>query len=308
MMNHLTTLLLTVTLLSQVCIADQLSWVSRVDAEAAVAVVQREIKKRNLSSEPYYMVSYCSQCDPRAIEVWEVKKAVTVAIPDTDYFQMQVFGRCVLRSRERIRGWKYQEPIDFDVVSSGEGEWFLARTDMAYLYIMSTDGSFHCLGKTLQLDCKVRVERINVGKQEFLKLPEKLDVVPTVTSVRVNATALPIKGEAIPVIAEELTASQRRFKAAFERQQERFDLNATNRTIITREIIEEFLPEAAAIVSKQQGISLEAATEWIKAEMLKKANHAEDEYVAENGYGTICRDLRTFSAAHVIRQILKSAP
>jgi hypothetical protein len=42
--------------------------------------------------------------------------------------------------------------------------------------------------------------------------------------------------------------------------------------------------------------------------MLKEANQAEDEYVAENGYGTICRDLRTFSSAHVIRLILESDP
>jgi hypothetical protein len=262
MMNNLTTFLLAVALLPLACIADQLAWVSRVDAEAAVAVVQSEIQKRSLRSEPYYMVSYCSQCDPSAIEVWEVKKVVTVAIPDSDYFQMQVFGQCVLRSRERIRGWKYQDPIEFDVVPPTEAEWFLKRIDMAYLYIMSTDDSFHCLGKALQLDCDVRVERIKVGKQELSRLKERLDANETVPLTREDTIALPPEVEVIPAtITAELTASGRRFEAAFEEQKEQFDLNATNRTIITWAIIEQFLPEAAAIVSRQQGISPESATE-----------------------------------------------
>lgn len=105
----------------------------------------------------------------------------------------------------------------------------------------------------------------------------------------------------------ELSALQR-FDAAFERQKEQFDLNASNRTNITHAVVEAFLPEAAEIVSRQQGISTEAATEWIQAEMLQAADRAEDEYVAEWGYGTIVRDLRNGQYSSFIRQILESDP
>ena len=103
----------------------------------------------------------------------------------------------------------------------------------------------------------------------------------------------------------ELSALQR-FDAAFERQKEQFDLNASNRTNITHAVVEAFLPEAAEIVSRQQGISTEAATEWIQAEMLQAANRAQDEYVAEWGSGTIVRDLRSSQHSSFIRQILQS--
>jgi|GEM_PF-2920677 len=113
---------------------------------------------------------------------------------------------------------------------------------------------------------------------------------------------------------EDLTASDavtelsglQRFDAAFKQQQKQFDLNASNRTNITHTIVEAFLPEAAEIVSRQQGITTEAATEWIEAEMLKAANRAEDEYVAEWGYGTIVRDLRSGQYSSFLRQILQS--
>lgn len=106
---------------------------------------------------------------------------------------------------------------------------------------------------------------------------------------------------AIEVAQEDLTAQDtatelsalQRFDAAFEHQKEQFDLNASNRETITHTIVEAFLPEATEIVSRQQGISTEAATEWIQAEMLKAASRAEDEYVAKWGYGTIVRDLRS---------------
>jgi hypothetical protein len=153
--------------------ADQLAYNPRKDVDKAVAVIQQDIQKRNWRSAPCYMVSYCSMCDRDYVEVWEVKKVVAVAIPDSDHFEMQVFGRCLLRSTERIQKGKYREPIEYDVVPEEESEWFLKAIDMAYVYIPSADGSFRCLGKALRLQCDVLVERIKINQKEFAKLPEK---------------------------------------------------------------------------------------------------------------------------------------
>ena len=115
MKRYFKTLMLALALMPLVGRTDQLAWIPRADVEKVVKSIQEQIRQRQ--GEPYYMVSYCSLCDQIPVEVWEVKDVVTVAIPDTDYFQMHVFGRRVLRSAETIREGKYQEPVLYEAVA-----------------------------------------------------------------------------------------------------------------------------------------------------------------------------------------------
>lgn len=154
--------------------ADQLALLPRADVEKVVKSIQHDIWQRH--GEPYYMVSYCSRCDRDYIEVWEVKKVVTVAvteaIPESDYFQMHVFGRRILRSSEAIREGKYQEPIQYEPIPENDPKWFFQGVDLAYVYAPSSDDSFLCIGKNkvYQLKCDVHVERINIPEDAFKKV------------------------------------------------------------------------------------------------------------------------------------------
>lgn len=171
MKRYFKTLMLALALMPLVGRADQLAWISRADVEKVVKSIQEQIRQRQ--GEPYYMVSYCSLCDQIPVEVWEVKDVVTVAIPDTDYFQMHVFGRRVLRSAETIREGKYQEPVLYEAVAPDNDNGFLRGVDLAYVYMPSEDGAFRCVGKVFQLECDVSVERINIPQDAFSKAEEK---------------------------------------------------------------------------------------------------------------------------------------
>ena len=113
MKKNLLTLLLALILLPFAGRADQLAWNSRADVEKVVNAIQEQIKQ---AEKPFYMVSYCSLCSEETIEVWEVKEVVTVAIYNTDFFEMRVFGKRILRSTHTILEGEYQEPIDFEAI------------------------------------------------------------------------------------------------------------------------------------------------------------------------------------------------
>ena len=170
MKRHITTFLLALIILPLACRADQLAWISRADVEKVVKSIQQDILRKQQLGEPYYMVSYCSRCDREHVEVWEVNKVVTAAIPDTDYFEMNVFGRRILRSSKAIREGKYQEPIQYQTVPEDDANWFLQSVDLAYVYAPSPDDSFRCIGKTYKLKCDVHVERINIPQDAFRQL------------------------------------------------------------------------------------------------------------------------------------------
>ncbi len=173
MKQYITTLLVALVVFPFVCRADQLAWIPRADVERVVSSIQQDILRGKKFGRPYYMVSYCSRCDRQRIEVWEVAKVVTVAIPDTDYFEMNVLGRCILRSTEDIREGKYQEPIQYEPVPEDEANWFLQGVDLAYVYAPSADDIFRCIGKTYQLECDVNVERITLPRSAFQKSKKK---------------------------------------------------------------------------------------------------------------------------------------
>ncbi|WFB36826.1 hypothetical protein P3T73_03495 [Kiritimatiellota bacterium B12222] len=170
MKRHITTLLLALVILPLACRADQLAWISRADVEKVVGSIQQDILLKQKLGQPYYMILYCSRCDREYVKVWEVKKVVTVAIPGTDYFEMNVFGRCILRSSKEIREGQYQEPIQYEAVPKDESKWILQGVDLAYVYTPSPDDSFRCIGKKYKLECDVHVEKINLPKEALMKL------------------------------------------------------------------------------------------------------------------------------------------
>jgi hypothetical protein len=169
MKRFLFLLLIIATAFSMASRADQLAWIPRADVEQVVESIQQDIQRREKAGEPYYLVSYCSQCDHEHVEVWEVRKVVAVAIPDTDYFEMNVFGRIVLRSVETFREGTYREPVAYKAVPPDEAAWFRRSVDLAYLYSPSNGGGFHCVGKAFHLECDVHVERIRIPAEAFPK-------------------------------------------------------------------------------------------------------------------------------------------
>lgn len=139
---------------------DQLALLPRTDAERVVKLLQEQIRQRH--GKPYHLVSYCSLCAPEHVEVWEVKDVVAVAVPDTEAFQIYVFGRCTRRSVDAISEGAYQEPVRYQRVPTGRRDWFLRGVDLAYLYAPSGDALFQCVGKMFRLECEVRVEQIKI--------------------------------------------------------------------------------------------------------------------------------------------------
>lgn len=97
---------------------------------------------------------------------------------------------------------------------------------------------------------------------------------------------------------------EQRFNEALEAQSEAMAGNTTDRVQAINQIINQFLPEAAAKLSRQQNISLEAATRQIREQMEQAADRAESDYVKEFGYGSIVLDLRSAEALEVIRATL----
>jgi hypothetical protein len=110
------------------------------------------------------LVSYCSRCDDQVVEVWQVQKAVVTATDERRYFEVQVFGKRLFRSKKKFDRGQYKEPVEyrkFGAQTQG-GRWFLQGIDLAYVYVPVGDGGFRNLARVLNLEAKVRVEKISL--------------------------------------------------------------------------------------------------------------------------------------------------
>ncbi len=58
--------------------------------------------------------------------------------------------------------WHFNDTRDFG--------WVVEGIDLAYTYIYTGSGSFQCLGKVLELDCRVEVETISLPGDVMGKL------------------------------------------------------------------------------------------------------------------------------------------
>jgi hypothetical protein len=100
-----------------------------------------------------------------------------------------------------------------------------------------------------------------------------------------------------------------RYEAAIEREQ---PLNATGVTSnMVQSIVnvtEEFFPEAAARIAEACKVPLVEAELMLRAQMKQAAVRCEEEYVQENGYGTIVLVLRAADARAVVVHVMESDP
>lgn len=170
MKKYFLTLLLALVLLPLAGRSDQLAWISRADMDKVVKSIQEQIKQ---ADKPYYMVSYCSMCSEDFIEVLEVKEVVTVATPYTDFFEMRVFGKRVLRSSQPILEGEYHEPIAFEAIPENDDSWVLKDVDLAYVYMPLVGNYFRCIGKEFKFECEVTVEWIKIPKSVFNKVEKR---------------------------------------------------------------------------------------------------------------------------------------
>lgn len=136
------------------CRADQLAYNSLENSRRAVQAIKPDS----------ILVSYCSRCDDQTVEVWQVQKAVVTATDERRYFEVQVFGKRLFRSKKKFDRGEYKEPVEYRKFGAHPqgGRWFLRGIDLAYVYVPVSNGGFRNLARVLDLDAKIRVERINL--------------------------------------------------------------------------------------------------------------------------------------------------
>ncbi|MFC2107949.1 hypothetical protein ACFLS5_00630 [Candidatus Bipolaricaulota bacterium] len=141
------------TIGSLACLADQLQWNALSVCEEAAQTIGRQS----------LLISYCSQANEDYVELWLVRDLKVVITPVANLFEVLVLAKCLYRSQRAFSSeefpvsagqWGFNEVHD-----SG---WFIERIDLAYVYTHRGDSSFQCLGKVLQLECLVGVERISL--------------------------------------------------------------------------------------------------------------------------------------------------
>ncbi|MBE0635317.1 hypothetical protein IH601_04925, partial [Candidatus Bipolaricaulota bacterium] len=82
------------------------------------------------------------------------------------------------QSQESFAAGEFPLPEDrwhFEQVH--DSGWGIAGIDLAYMYVYTQDGSFQCLGKTLDLPCQIGVETITLPDElmEALEARSPLD-------------------------------------------------------------------------------------------------------------------------------------
>ena len=146
---------------SATCLADQLQWNNRGVCERAV----REIKR-----EPI-LLSYCPLADEEHVEVWLVKGVEIVNTPTEGLFEVCIFGRRVVESRNAFPAGGYLEPVDYielkDELDSG---WVFQKIDLAYVYLPAGSSSFRCLGTILGLQFLVELETMSLPSDLMKKI------------------------------------------------------------------------------------------------------------------------------------------
>jgi len=128
--------------------ADQLAWITRAQADAAVA-------KLPGSS---IVVAYCSMCDERP-EVWSVDRASVVPASDAEHYQVRIEGRLLARSRAIVKKGAYAEPVDYESLPPRRVR---KEVDLAYLYVHASGDRYRVLGELLGLPCDVEVRAMLV--------------------------------------------------------------------------------------------------------------------------------------------------
>jgi hypothetical protein len=150
--------------IAAVCGADQFAYNSLdISRRAAQAIKSDSI-----------LVSYCSRCDDQRVEVWQVRKAVVTATDQRKFFEVQVFGKRLFRSKKKFDKGEYKEPVQYRKVGSqAQGSrWFLNGVDLAYIYVPVGNGAFRNLARVLELEAKVKVEKINLPTDVFSEVEQ----------------------------------------------------------------------------------------------------------------------------------------
>jgi len=128
--------------------ADQLAWISRAQAEAAVA-------KLPAGS---VVVAYCSGCDERP-QVWSVERASAVRASDGEHFEVRIDGRRLSRARDLVKRGAYREPLEYLSVTPRR---IRKEVDLAYLYVHEAGDRYRVLADVLKLPAEVAVHSLTV--------------------------------------------------------------------------------------------------------------------------------------------------
>jgi hypothetical protein len=145
-----------VAITAALCFADQLAWNAReICEEAAKRIRQNSI-----------LISYCSCCDNEHLEVWLVKRVIVATIATQGWFKVNIFGRRLFTSKKAFRENQYSEPVQYEAVTGdGSSRWLLEGIDLAYVYVPTSKGSFHCLAKGIKRECSINVDTISLPSQ-----------------------------------------------------------------------------------------------------------------------------------------------
>lgn len=100
---------------------------------------------------------------------------------------------------------------------------------------------------------------------------------------------------------------QERYEAAVERESALLGSMVTaDMHEGTKNLINEFFPEAAAKIAREQNITQSEAETLLRKRMKAAADKCRDDYVKENGYGTIVVVLAVSSELYEVREVLES--
>lgn len=129
---------------------DQLQWISHKEAEKANKYLESGTR----------IISYCSNCDDQYIEVREIIET-TILEPSKGWSEIQVTYKEKYRSEWRFDSGHYREPIEYEESKFPE-DLKIQTLDLAYVYVETDDGVFSNLGKLLNMECYIKVEKINL--------------------------------------------------------------------------------------------------------------------------------------------------
>jgi hypothetical protein len=131
------------------CLGDQLQWNAPGVCEQAVQAIGRQS----------LLISYCSQASEDRVELWLVRGLRIIDTPIQGLFEVLVLAKCLYRSQRAFSAGEFPVSDDqwtFDRVC--DPGWFIEGIDLAYVYLHAGGSSFQCLGKVLELECRVGVE------------------------------------------------------------------------------------------------------------------------------------------------------
>tara|TARA_R110002096_G_scaffold206192_9_gene392379 strand:- start:834 stop:1289 length:456 start_codon:yes stop_codon:yes gene_type:complete len=131
--------------------ADQLAYISKADAERAAEHIQ----------DQQLIITYCSLCDNEPVELWHVQETKVAHTGYENYFEVIVKARRILTSARVFNSGEYTEPVELDYVGHPESALEELKLDLAYVYTAS-DGAWLCVGKLLEMDCEILVEKIRL--------------------------------------------------------------------------------------------------------------------------------------------------